>query len=191
MWKSNTTKHGWDPKDPQQSIVSWECGVPFADEDQNCSSDHNPCDRLVQVRELFALSSPWYFGLVPRMEVSKYEAPWKLLLDNKTGYAARWGLRTATLQAPGLCAECKGGPNTSVTHKMDCAPAVGCNCYNHTHGECSWDAPVWPYKTSRVLSGLANLLQPGEQYSDAQRLGAALSHTDFHELTSTYVSSWK
>ena len=189
VYKSNTTHHGWNPQDPQSSIVGWECGVPFAYEDQNYSSNHDPCDQLVQVRELFALSSPWYFGVVPRMAVSKYEAPWKLLLDNTTGYAARWGLRTATLQAPGRCSECKGGPNTPTTHMMDCGPVVGCNCYNHTYGECAWDAPIWPYETARVLSGLANLLQPEEQYSDAQRAASGLSHADFHALLSTYAAS--
>lgn len=69
------------------------------------------------------------------------------------------------------------------------SPIVTCPCYNHTHGECSWDGPVWPYETSRVLSAVANLLQPVERYSDAQRNASGLTPADFQALLCTYAKS--
>ena len=180
------------PTDPR--ATKWTCGSPFISywgyqdihQNGNCSSNHWACDSLADVKELFALSSPWYFGLVPRTDTPKYAASWKLLLDETRGYAAKWGLRTAALDASAACSAWDQGNSSSWNAT---GPIVSCSCYNHTHGECSWDGPVWPYETARVLSGLANLLQPEEQYSDAQRAASGLTPSDFQAILTTYAMS--
>lgn len=119
-----------------------------------------------------------YFDVIPRTETApKYEASWRLLLDDKQGYAAQWGLRTAALDASAACSAWDQG-NESAWNSTG-SPIVTCPCYNHTHGECSWDGPIWPYETARALSALANLLQPAERYSDAQRKASGLTPADF------------
>lgn len=164
----SSTKSFHPPTDPR--ATKWTCGSPFLSywgykdihELGNCSSNHWPCDALVDVKELFALSCPWYFGVVPHTETPEFEAGWRLVRDGQAGYGAKWGLRTATLDAKAACTSWDRGngsswnPGTPVTDLM-------CPCYNSTHGECSWDGPSWPYESARVLSALANLLQPGEQ----------------------------
>jgi hypothetical protein len=189
---SPTVDNTHPPTDPR--ATKWTCGSPFISywgyqdihQNGNCSSNHWACDSLADVKELFALSSPWYFGLVPRTDTPKYAAGWKLLLDGTRGYAAKWGLRTAALDASAACSAWDQGNRSSWNAS---GPIVGCSCYNHTHGECAWDGPVWPYETARVLSGLANLLQPVEQYSDAQRAASTLTPSDFQAILTTYAIS--
>jgi hypothetical protein len=92
-----------------------------------------PAGEQVTVRELLGLATPWYFRLVPQdpESVATYGQAWAQLLDPE-GFWARWGPRTAERRAP---------------------------CYNFSFAhECLWNAPTWPYETSRLLSGLANLL---------------------------------
>lgn len=118
-----------------------------------------PTGQLVSVRELLGLSSPWYWGVIPHGDdaVAKYAQSWAQLGDPQ-GFLGRWGPRTAERRHP---------------------------CYNYsswtTAHECNWDGPSWPYETSRVLTGLANMLQdyPGQQ--------DVMKPADFVEQLSTYA----
>eukprot|EP01051_Picozoa_sp_SAG22_P014596 SAG22_NODE_1795_length_3553_cov_5.156051_2_plen_308_part_00 len=141
------------------------------------------------VKELFALSSPWFFGLVPRSPTPRYEAGWRLVLDNTTGYAAKWGLRTLALDARAACTSWDQGNGSSWNPGSPVDPRQTCSCYNATYGECSWDGPSWPYESARLLSAMANLLQPGEQYTDAQRAAAGVTAADFQALLTQYATA--
>lgn len=93
----------------------------------------------VHVRELLSFM-PWYYDtLIPLNGPERYPTTrndymsmWKELFDNEGGFAAEYGLRTAERRHP---------------------------CYNYSwdHGDC-WNAPSWPYETSRILTSLANVL---------------------------------
>lgn len=108
------------------------------------------------VRELLALSAPWYWGVVPPDappgEVAAYAAAWAQLRD-PGGFAARWGPRTAERRHP---------------------------CYNYTarttRHECNWDGPSWPYETSRLLTGLGHLLS---DYPPAAAAAGGVGPADF------------
>lgn len=51
-------------------------------------------------------------------------------------------------------------PSIAPTHPPTARSRCRNRCFNWTadEGECNWAGPSWPYETSRVLSGLANLL---------------------------------
>jgi hypothetical protein len=93
-------------------------------------------NQVVNVRELLAFM-PWYYSaLIARDNpfAATYARQFKWLLDTAgdDGFSAPWGLRTVQRSTP---------------------------CYNYSweHGDC-WNGPSWPYETSRVLTGIANLL---------------------------------
>jgi len=126
-----------------------------------------PLNQTVQVRELLAFI-PWYFGIIPKENSSlsagggdsiAYEKQWDAVLDHTNGYGGQYGLRTATLDS---------------------------RCYNysgtwHDH-ECNWNGPSWPYETSRVLSGLGNLLL---EYPSTQH--GAMNSSVFLDLLNQYT----
>ena len=98
------------------------------------------CNTTVGVRELLGLGPPWYFGVPPQtVEMDKYLKSWEQLFDEQ-GFQAEWGPTTAEQR-----------------HR----------CFNFTHSthECNWAAPSWPYETSRVMTGLSNLLNDYPQQS--------------------------
>jgi len=121
-----------------------------------------PTGQLVAPRELMGLSSPWYFGAVPREagESRKYAKAFEQLFD-PAGFGAPWGPRTTELRA--------------------CA-------FNFSNrAQCNWNGPVWPYETSKVGTALINLLQayPEQPYAgraEFERLlvGYARAHTRSH-----------
>ncbi len=116
-----------------------------------------PDGQLVQVRELLGLAAPWYWQLIPADPdmVANYSRAWAQLWDPQ-GFYAPWGPRTAERRHP---------------------------CYNYTVAhECTWNGPSWPYETSRLLAGLANLLQ---DYPPQSVVGPA----DFWELLKIYARS--
>ena len=87
---------------------------------------------LVSSRELQGLSSPWYFRAVPARSAARYAAAFGRLFDRTGGFGAEWGPRTA--------------------ERSDA-------CYNYTsHHECTWNAPSWPFETSKVITGALNFL---------------------------------
>ena len=96
---------------------------------------------LVDVRELAGLSSPWYFGAADDARYA--EAFAQLTADG--GFGAKWGLRTAERRH---------------------------SCYNFsTNCVTSWHAPVWPFESSKLLTGLARALA-GPHAAAAARHGA-------------------
>ena len=124
-----------------------------------------PNGSRVPVRELLALSNPYYYrglptapqtavaaaaaaaaatpaaapaaapgaapGAAPAAAHVDYGSMWAQLLDPH-GFSAAWGPRTAERRSPHY--------NFSCSH------------------ECLWNAPSWPFETSRTLSALANYL---------------------------------
>jgi len=120
-----------------------------------------PCNKTVTVRELLGLGPAYYFSIVPKeANGSKYEAMWPQLFDDQ-GFWAKYGPTTAERR-----------------HK----------CFNFTQGtaECSWNGMSWPYETSRVLTGLSNLLV---EYPKAAADKAGMSNAHFTKLLATYARS--
>jgi hypothetical protein len=81
---------------------------------------------------------PWLYELTPRVGAgsSKYNSAWKHLLsaDELLGKA---GLRTVEPSYPRYMVQYR---------------------YEGSYAECQWNGPSWPFQTSQVLTGLANLL---------------------------------
>ena len=92
-----------------------------------------PIGKRVRVRELMGLSSPWYFGAVPRgPEAAKYALAFAQL-DDPRGFGAKWGPTTTERRSP---------------------------CFNFSNSaQCNWNGPVWPFETSKVGTAMINLLQ--------------------------------
>ena len=91
-----------------------------------------PRGDLVTSRELQGLTSPWYFGAIPRRNASAYAGAWARLFDGVGGFAGPWGPRTA--------------------ERSD-------SCYNYTTShECNWNGPSWPFETSKAITAALNVL---------------------------------
>ncbi|MHC4735251.1 MAG: MGH1-like glycoside hydrolase domain-containing protein, partial [Planctomycetota bacterium] len=101
-------------------------------------------DKLVDVCELHGYV-PWYFNLP---DAGKgYEEAWKQLMEPK-GFHAPFGPTTAEQRHPRFAVSYKGH-------------------------ECQWNGPSWPFATTQVLVGLANLLNNYKQN--------AISKADYFE----------
>ncbi|MGB2808254.1 MAG: glycosyl hydrolase family 65 protein [Sedimentisphaerales bacterium] len=109
-------------------------------------------DKLVDVRELHGYV-PWYFNL-PDMGKG-YEEAWKQLTD-PNGFYAPFGPTTAEQRHPRFAVSYKGH-------------------------ECQWNGPSWPFATTQVLVGLANLLNNYKQN--------AISKSDYFETLKIYTKS--
>jgi len=109
-------------------------------------------DNLVDVRELLGYV-PWYFNLPDKGK--GYEEAWKQLMDPKGFYAA-FGPTTAEQRHPRFAVSYKGH-------------------------ECQWNGPSWPFATTQVLVGLANLLNNYKQ--------DAISKADYFETLQIYTKS--
>jgi hypothetical protein len=133
----------------------------------------------VGVRELLAFV-PWYFSsgptpLIPYGRGSEFLGMWEQLFDDD-GFAAKWGLRTAEKRHP-----CYNYTWDKGCRKPACEPSKGgtdavcaaCgNVTNAMHGlgaanRNTWNANSWPYETSRVLRGMANVLHDFNITSDS------------------------
>ncbi|WP_256960047.1 discoidin domain-containing protein [Sphingobium sp. Z007] len=77
---------------------------------------------------------PWMFELVP--DDPKYAAAWTHLLD-PASLAGKAGMRTV---------------EASYEYYMRQYRYLG------TAPECQWNGPIWPYQTTQILHGMANLL---------------------------------
>ncbi len=77
---------------------------------------------------------PWMFDLVP--DEAKYASAWAHLFD-PASLAGKAGMRTV---------------EKSYAYYMRQYRYLG------TARECQWNGPVWPYQTTQVLHGMANLL---------------------------------
>ncbi len=94
---------------------------------------------------------PWYFNLPD----AGYEEAWKQLTDPK-GFYAPFGPTTAEQRHPRFAVSYKGH-------------------------ECQWNGPSWPFATTQVLVGLANLLNNYKQ--------DAISKNDYFETLKIYTKS--
>ena len=116
---------------------------------------------LVSSRELQGLSSPWYFGAVPAEEAAQYAASWAPLFDPTSGFAAPWGPRTAERSDP---------------------------CYNYsTAHESDWQAPSWPFETSKVITGALRFLH--EYPPTAHRTRGAIDARQLWALLTQYAGA--
>ena len=107
---------------------------------------------LADVRELLGYV-PWYFNLPD--EGKGYEEAWKQLMDPK-GFYAPFGPTTAEQRHPKFAVSYKGH-------------------------ECQWNGPSWPFATTQVLVGLANLLNNYKQ--------DVISKADYFETLKIYTKS--
>lgn len=143
-----------------------------AQQHNNCSSDLWRCDAVVDARELLGLS-PWFFGAVPFDADATYEASWAHL----DAFRGTFGLRTAAKDVEGEC------PSASDNY----TDMSLCGCYNYSHSECAWNAPSWPYETSRTLTAMADLLQGEIEGTYAPEQAAAVDAADFAALVGQYA----
>ena len=110
---------------------------------------------LAGVRELASLTSPWFFGAVPRHNASAYAGSWDTAFDAE-GLGGPHGLRSAEKRAPG---------------------------YYCDHGCCSWSGPVWPFESAKAISAAINVLNnyPTVTTMDGGRFWAMLfDYTAMH-----------
>ena len=99
---------------------------------------------------------PWAFGLPgPAFNVA-----WKSLMD-PSQFFAPYGPRTLV----------PSHPEYMIQHRTPGA----------SPGECEWNGPSWPYQTSLVLTGLANLLQGPDQ--------PFITKQDYYTLLQNYARS--
>ena len=106
---------------------------------------------LCPTRELHGYT-PWCFNLVDGAE---YACAWKYLMNPDYFYAP-YGLATAE----------------------QCSPDFKISYEGH---ECQWNGPSWPFSTSVVLTGLANLLNTQEQ--------GYITKKDYFDLLKIYTRS--
>ena len=109
----------------------------FADR-YKVSNEHVKYWEPIRGRELVGYV-PWTFGLPD--DDPRYAAAWKHLLS-PTEFAGAAGLRTV-------------GPGYEYYMRQ--------YRYEGTAPECQWNGPIWPFQTTQVLLGLANLLNDYHQ----------------------------
>jgi hypothetical protein len=103
------------------------------------STAHVTAGEFIRGREVVGFV-PWAFELPPQGVAAKpeFESAWTHVLAT-TEFAGAYGLRTVEPSYPRYLARYR---------------------YERASGmpECQWNGPSWPFQTSQVLTGLANLL---------------------------------
>jgi hypothetical protein len=110
----------------------------------------------IRGRELVGLV-PWMFGMPDNN--SKYSAAWKHLLDTEALRGSS-GMRTVEPSYEYYMRQYRYDASTGLR-------------------ECQWNGPVWPYQTTQVLLGLANLLNDYNQ--------TVISKSDYLQELRTYT----
>lgn len=105
----------------------------FIDRHQSRKNDFVSYWQPIRNRELVGYL-PWMVDLVP--DDPRYAAAWTHLLD-PASLAGKAGMRTV---------------EANYEYYMRQYRYLG------TAPECQWNGPIWPYQTSQVLTGMANLL---------------------------------
>ncbi|RYM12947.1 MULTISPECIES: MGH1-like glycoside hydrolase domain-containing protein [Sphingobium] len=105
----------------------------FIDRHQSRKNEHVNYWQPIRNRELVGYL-PWMFDLVP--DNAHYAAAWAHLLD-PASLAGKAGMRTV---------------EASYEYYMQQYRYLG------AAPECQWNGPVWPYQTTQILHGMANLL---------------------------------
>ena len=107
------------------------------------------------VRELFALSTPYYFRGLADLK-GDFGEMWRQLMD-EDGFSAPFGPRTAERRSP--------------LYNFSCDHA------------CLWNAPSWPFETSRVATALANYL------TEPQATPRTVGRREYYSLMTNYTRS--
>jgi hypothetical protein len=93
---------------------------------------------------------PWTFDMAP--DDARFAGAWTHLLD-PAGLGGQAGMRTVEPSYPYYMRQYR---------------------YEGTQPECQWNGPIWPFQTTQVLTGMANLLDHYRQFvvtrSDYMRL---------------------
>lgn len=110
----------------------------------------------IRAREL-AGYVPWMFDLVP--DDPRYAAAWAHLLD-PAKLAGKRGMRTV---------------EAGYEHYMKQYRYLG------TAPECQWNGPIWPYQTTQVLLGMANVL-------DHHSATGPVTRSDYMRLLRQYAA---
>jgi hypothetical protein len=110
----------------------------------------------IRGRELVGLV-PWMFGMPDNN--SKYSAAWKHLLDTEALRGSS-GMRTVEPSYEYYMRQYRYDASTGLR-------------------ECQWNGPVWPYQTTQVLLGLANVLNDYNQ--------TVISKSDYLQELRTYT----
>ena len=110
---------------------------------------------MPHVRELFALSTPYYFRGLADVK-GDFGVMWTQLTDGQ-GFSAPFGPRTAERR--------------SALYNFSCDHA------------CLWNAPSWPFETSRVATALANYL------TEPQSAPRTIGHAGYYSLMANYTRS--
>ena len=122
---------------------------------------------LAGVRELASLSSPWYFGAVPKATAAKYAASWNTAFDPE-GLGAPYGLRTAE----------KRNPRYFCDHPR---PGKGGGC-------CNWSGPMWPFESAKAISAAINVLN---DYTDVTTVDKGKLWTLLWQYAASHTPLWK
>jgi len=83
-----------------------------------------------------------------------HAAAWEQVLDPE-GFKAPWGFTTAEQRHPGF--------------------------RSHGTGDCEWDGAIWPFATSQILMGMANLLHGNDS--------SVVSRQDYFDALLTYANA--
>lgn len=110
---------------------------------------------FIRGRELVGFV-PWVYNLPDDSE--KYNSAWKRL-RNKENFQGEFGLRTVEPSYQYYMKQYRFGPNGEK--------------------ECQWNGPSWPYQTTQVLLGMANLLNNYYQ--------TEISKKDYWEILKQYA----
>ena len=127
---------------------------------------------LAGVRELASLSSPWYFGAIPKHNASSYAASWKTAWDPQ-GLAGEYGLRTAERRNKGYF--CDNPRPGAGPHGR---PNSGC---------CKWSGPMWPFETAKAISGAVDVLN---DYPDVTTVTRDQLWTMLWQYTGSHTPLW-
>jgi hypothetical protein len=127
----------------------------FIDRHQSRKNDFVGYWQPIRNRELVGYL-PWTFDLVP--DDAKYAAAWSHLLD-PASLAGKAGMRTV---------------EANYEYYMRQYRYLG------TQRECQWNGPVWPFQTTQVLLGMANLLDHYDQ--------SVVSRSDYMRLLRQYTA---
>lgn len=116
----------------------WQPGLGHFADRYKVSNAHVKYWEPIRGRELVGYL-PWTFGLPD--DDPRYAAAWEHLLS-PTGFAGAAGMRTVEPSYPNYMRQYR---------------------YVGKAPECQWNGPIWPFQTTQVLLGLANLLNDYQQ----------------------------
>ncbi len=141
----------------------WNPGLHYLTDVYQRSTPTAKQGDFIRNRELVGLV-PWQFHLVPDTAASQYSPGWRNALD-PAELGGPHGLRTA---GPSY-------PRYLVQYRFDKATGLP---------ECQWNGPSWPFQTSQVLSGMANLLA---DYPAQAAAAADVTTADYLHLLRQYT----